>query len=101
MPVRRHEAIRPRPRAGHRGAGRLPGDEVRVARPARLSRARGGITMSVAEPPKAGTKMTVEEFLALPDNGVERALIRGELREYGAVPYRNRFHARVEVVIST
>jgi Uma2 family endonuclease len=34
--------------------------------------------MSIAEIPR---KMTVEEFLALPDDGVERWLIRGELRE--------------------
>ncbi len=35
--------------------------------------------MSIAElPPR---KMTAEEFLALPDDGVERWLIRGELRE--------------------
>ena len=32
--------------------------------------------MSVASP-----LMTVEEFLALPDDGVDRVLIRGELRE--------------------
>jgi Uma2 family endonuclease len=29
-----------------------------------------------------GTLMTVEEFLALPDDGIERDLIRGEVREY-------------------
>lgn len=34
--------------------------------------------MSIAEMPR---KMTAEEFLALPDDGVERWLIRGELRE--------------------
>ncbi len=34
--------------------------------------------MSIAEIPR---KMTAEEFLALPDDGVERWLIRGELRE--------------------
>ena len=34
--------------------------------------------MSAAAVPKL---MTVEEFLALPDDGVERWLIRGELRE--------------------
>jgi Uma2 family endonuclease len=34
--------------------------------------------MSIAELPR---KMTTEEFLALPDDGVERWLIRGELRE--------------------
>jgi Uma2 family endonuclease len=35
--------------------------------------------MSIAEMPPR--KMTAEEFLALPDDGVERWLIRGELRE--------------------
>jgi len=34
--------------------------------------------MSIATTPR---KMTAEEFLALPDDGVERWLIRGELRE--------------------
>ena len=34
--------------------------------------------MSAATAPKL---MTVEEFLALPDDGVERWLIRGQLRE--------------------
>jgi Uma2 family endonuclease len=34
--------------------------------------------MSIAEIPR---KMTVEELLAMPDDGVERWLIRGELRE--------------------
>jgi Uma2 family endonuclease len=34
--------------------------------------------MSIAEVPRT---MTVEEFLALPDDGVERWLIHGELRE--------------------
>src|SRR6185436_11436794 len=34
--------------------------------------------MPIAEPPR---KMTAEELLAMPDDGVERWLIRGELRE--------------------
>lgn len=34
--------------------------------------------MSVAETPRT---MTAEELLAMPDDGVERWLIRGELRE--------------------
>ena len=33
-----------------------------------------------------GRLMTVEEFLALPDDGVDRELIRGELREYPEEP---------------
>jgi Uma2 family endonuclease len=39
--------------------------------------------------------MTVEEFLALPDNGVHRELIQGRVREMG-MKVRNRFHSRVE-----
>lgn len=38
------------------------------------------------------TKMTIEEFLALPDDGVHRELIRGELREY-PMTTRNAKHA--------
>lgn len=40
--------------------------------------------------------MTVEEFLALPDDGVERWLVRGELRENGDMTQRNRFHSTIE-----
>lgn len=39
--------------------------------------------------------MTVEELLALPNDGVRRWLIRGELREAG-MTQRNRFHGRTE-----
>jgi hypothetical protein len=39
------------------------------------------MSMSIAEIPR---KMTAEEFLALPDDGVERWLIRGELRHDAA-----------------
>ena len=42
----------------------------------------------------AKRRMTVEEFLALPDNGMRRWLIDGELREYG-MTVRNRDHRRV------
>jgi hypothetical protein len=42
--------------------------------------------------------MTVEQFLALPDDGVERDLIRGELREKPTTR-RNRLHARTEARI--
>jgi Uma2 family endonuclease len=37
--------------------------------------------------------MTTEQLLALPDDGVERWLIRGQLREK-PMTYRNRFHSR-------
>jgi Uma2 family endonuclease len=40
------------------------------------------------------TPMTTEEMLALPDNGTERWLIDGELRER-PMTVRNRFHSRV------
>ena len=49
--------------------------------------------MSVAESP--AKTMTVEEFLALPDDGVARELIRGELRE-SSMTYHNRFHSEAE-----
>jgi Uma2 family endonuclease len=44
--------------------------------------------------------MTAEEFLALPDDGVERWLIRGQLREKratreGSMTVRNRWHSRI------
>jgi hypothetical protein len=68
--------------------------------------------MSTSNPPKT---MTVEEFLALPGDGVHRELIEGEVRvvcqepwddpnapvipvssEKVAVTTRNRFHSRIE-----
>lgn len=55
------------------------------------------MSIAVAEPePK---EMTVEEFLALPENGVSRELIRGRLRERG-MTIRNRFHSDVEVNVA-
>jgi Uma2 family endonuclease len=42
------------------------------------------------------TPMTTEEMLALPDNGTERWLIAGELRER-PMTVRNRFHSRVMI----
>lgn len=45
--------------------------------------------MSVA----LATTMTTKELLALPDNGMDRELIRGHLRER-LMTYRNRFHTR-------
>lgn len=43
--------------------------------------------------------MTAEEFLDLPDDGIERDLIRGELRERSTTR-RNRWHAKVEAKIA-
>jgi Uma2 family endonuclease len=60
--------------------------------------------MTVAEAPKL---MTTEELLALPDDGVERWLIRGQLREKPAtspaqsrgkpMTIRNRTHSRIMI----
>ncbi len=43
--------------------------------------------------------MTVEEMLALPDDGMERELIRGELRQR-PVTRRNRRHSSVEARVA-
>jgi Uma2 family endonuclease len=51
--------------------------------------------MSVAAP----TLMTTEEMLALPDNGVERWLIRGELREK-PMTVRNRDHSEIMALVT-
>jgi Uma2 family endonuclease len=49
------------------------------------------------------TVMTTDELLALPDDGVERWLIRGQLREKRDTEMgrRNRFHSRVMVRVGT
>src|SRR5947209_18440808 len=44
--------------------------------------------------------MTTEEMLALPEDGMERWLIDGELRER-PMTVRNRFHSRVLICIGT
>lgn len=44
--------------------------------------------------------MTTEEMLALPENGVERWLIAGELRER-PMTVRNRFHSRTMICVGT
>ena len=43
----------------------------------------------------AATPMTFEQFLRLPDDGTDRVLIRGELREK-PMTWRNRKHSTVE-----
>jgi Uma2 family endonuclease len=55
--------------------------------------------MSTTAPPRL---MTTAELLALPDDGVERWLIRGQLREKREHPMtkRNRFHSRCMVRVS-
>ena len=56
--------------------------------------------MSIAEIPGLAEPkiMTVEEFLALPDDGIDRELIRGKVKEYG-MTIRNRFHSTTEAMI--
>lgn len=49
--------------------------------------------MTLAEAPAL---MTTEQLLALPDDGVERWLIRGQLREK-PMTYRNRWHSRAMI----
>ena len=44
------------------------------------------------------TKMTTAELLAMPDDGMERWLIDGELREK-PMTVRNRFHSRLTIRI--
>ncbi len=44
--------------------------------------------------------MTAEELLALPDDGMERWLIAGELRER-PMTVRNRFHSRTMICVGT
>jgi Uma2 family endonuclease len=57
--------------------------------------------MSVIESPPAKKLLTAEEFLALPDDGKERWLIRGEVRPLEpAMTVRNRKHGRVEARIA-
>src|SRR4051794_7247026 len=45
-------------------------------------------------------RMTTEEMLALPDDGKDRWLINGELREK-PMTVRNRFHSDVMVCVAT
>src|SRR5579875_2681732 len=50
------------------------------------------------------TPMNTEELLALPDDGMERWLIAGELREHPrehCKTVRNRFHSRAMICIGT
>jgi Uma2 family endonuclease len=61
--------------------------------------------VSTAELPaetEAGT-MTFEEFMALPDDGTDRELIRGVLKVRGVkergMTIRNRHHAKIEIKI--
>ncbi len=44
--------------------------------------------------------MTTEELLELPEDGVDRELVRGELRER-PMTVRNRRHSRVEARVTS
>ena len=60
-------------------------------------------TATLTPPPKSAEKLyTIEDLLAMPDDGVERWLIRGKLREKKDphMTKRNRFHARLSARIS-
>ncbi|SRR5579871_832638 len=46
------------------------------------------------------TPITTEELLALPDNGMERWLIAGELKER-PMTVRNRYHSRTMICVGT
>jgi Uma2 family endonuclease len=56
--------------------------------------------MSTLVSPPEEKFMTVEEFLAIPEDGISRELIRGELRERGMTT-RNRFHGNVQSLVCT
>jgi Uma2 family endonuclease len=55
------------------------------------------LAMSIAV---ANTGMTTEELLELPQNGTDRWLIRGELREK-PLTVRNRFHSKIMANVTT
>ena len=93
---------------GIEGMRRVSGDEVRLDRVAGLNRIdpNGGLAMSTAELPAEAEPrtMTFEEFMALPDDGTDRELIRGVVKVCAVIEngmtIRNRFHARTEARIA-
>ena len=60
--------------------------------------------MSLAESEPAPKRMTAEEFLSLPDDGIERELIRGEVRIRGTetpfMTWRNPHHSQLEATVA-
>jgi Uma2 family endonuclease len=57
--------------------------------------------MSTVVSPPEKKSMTVEEFLALPDDGTERWLLDGELRpSERTMSVRNRHHSQVEAKVA-
>ncbi len=82
---------------GSRGARRLPRNKVRLDRPAGLIRPAEEESMSVAtlSSPKL---MTAEEFMQIPEDGISRELVLGEVREYG-MTLRNHMHGEVVLTL--
>src|SRR3954451_18482035 len=75
-------------------------DRVRCEAGAAISRVqldsvRRTFMSTVAESPV----MTTEELFALPDDGIDRELIRGQLRER-PMTKRNRRHSRIEASVA-
>ena len=86
-----------------------PAGFPRAGRPAvRVTTALDPIGYQSGDSPKersllmatVATPMTTKEMLALPENGMERWLIAGELRER-PMTVRNRFHSRVMACVTT
>jgi Uma2 family endonuclease len=55
--------------------------------------------MSLAEAPASSRPLTAEDLASMPDDGIERELIRGELREW-PMTRRNPDHSVTETLIS-
>jgi Uma2 family endonuclease len=68
-----------------------------------MTASEGGLTMTTGTvektPPAPARLMTTEEMLALPDDGVERWLINGELREK-PLTVRNRDHSEIMAAVT-
>ncbi len=59
----------------------------------------GLVESAVADVETPRVKMTIDKFLALPEDGVDRMLLDGEVWELG-MTVRNRFHGRTEARIA-
>ncbi len=55
--------------------------------------------LTITDPAPPRRKMTIDEFLALPDDGVDRMLLDGEVWEMGTT-MRNRSHGKVAARIT-
>lgn len=65
-----------------------------------MSTAAAPPTVAPYTRPPAPRRMTTEEMLALPDDGTERWLVNGELREK-PMTVRNRFHSDILICVGT